>query len=211
MNPSTPVQTHWPDFYRAVEHHPPHETLLKALALFGDERERFAVDLGCGSGRDTLELLRRGWRVLAIDREREGVEHLRKRVPPDQQSKLQARITSFEGLHDLPACTFVNASFSLPFCAPTHFTGLWKMIVGAIYPRGRFAGTFFGEHDSWAQEPSMTFHTHTQLEALLEPFEIEGLLEEETDGKTALGDTKHWHTFEVVASKNRTYSAKRKE
>lgn len=201
MKPATPVQTYWPDFYRAVEHHPPHETLLKALALFGDERERFAVDLGCGSGRDTLELLRLGWRVLAVDREREGVERLQKRVPPHQQPNLQTCVTAFEGLRDLPACDFINASFSLPFCAPTHFTRLWEIIVRAIRPRGRFAGTFFGEHDSWAQDPSMTLRTRIQLEALLEPFEIEELLEEESDGETALGDTKHWHTFEVVASK----------
>ena len=47
----------------------------------------------------------------------------------------------------------------------------------------------------------MTFHTRSQVERLLESFEIEHLLEEESDGKTALGDTKHWHTFEVVAFK----------
>jgi tellurite methyltransferase len=201
MKPATPVQTHWHDFYNAVEHQPPHNTLLKALALFADERERFAIDLGCGSGRDTLELLRLGWRVLAVDRESEGIERLQKSVSPHQQFKLQTRVASFEGLHDLPECDFINASFSLPFCAPTHFAGLWEMIVCALGSRGRFAGTFFGEHDSWAGEPSMTFHSRAQLEAMLESFEIEQLLEEESDGKTALGDTKHWHTFEVVAFK----------
>jgi tellurite methyltransferase len=201
MKLSTPSQTHWSDFYTAVEHQPPHDTLHKALALFDNEPERLAIDLGCGSGRDTLELLRHGWRVLAIDRESEGIERLRKSVTQHQQSRLQTQVTSFEGLHDLPACDFINASFSLPFCAPTHFAGLWEMIVRAVARQGCFAGTFFGEHDSWAGESSMTFHTCSQLEVLLEPFKIEHLLEEESDGKTALGDTKHWHTFEVVAFK----------
>lgn len=196
-------QTNWHDFYNAVEHRPPHDTLVAALALFGTEpeRERFAIDLGCGNGRDTLELLRLGWRVLAIDRETEGIERLQKSVALQQQFSLQTRVASFEELHDLPQCDFINASFSLPFCGPSHFAGLWEMIVCAIGPGGRFAGTFFGERDSWAQEPGMTFHTRTQVETLLEPFKIEHLREEDSDGKTALGDTKHWHIFEVVAFK----------
>jgi tellurite methyltransferase len=203
MKPAPPVQTRWHDFYEAVEHRPPHETLLKALALFGDEPdgERFAIDLGCGSGRDTLELLRRGWRVLALDRENEGIKRLRKSVTQQQQPKVQTRVTPFEKLHNLPACDFINASFSLPFCAPIHFAGVWDMIVRAIGPRGRFAGTFFGERDSWAQTSSMTFHTRNQVERLLGPFKIEDLHEEDIDGKTALGETKHWHIFEVVALK----------
>ena len=35
-----------------------------------------AVDLGAGTGRDTAELLRRGWRVIAIDREPEAIDRL---------------------------------------------------------------------------------------------------------------------------------------
>ncbi len=34
---------------------------------------------------------------------------------------------------------------------------------------------------------------------LLEPFELERFDEEDEDGKTALGDAKHWHVFHVVA------------
>ena len=59
----------WPAYYDAVADQPPHSTLVDAATRFQSEgsRERSAVDLGCGSGRDTLELLRRGWRVLSID------------------------------------------------------------------------------------------------------------------------------------------------
>jgi tellurite methyltransferase len=203
------LQTDWHDFYDAVEDSSPHDSLLKALTVFDqgaefDQQsvcERFAIDLGCGSGRDTLEMLRRGWRVLAIDFQAEGIERLQKRVIGPQRSRLQTRVAPFEDLHDLPECDFINASYSLPFCTPTHFDALWEMIVRAIQAHGRFAGTFFGGRDSWAQKPGMTFHTRAQVETLLEPFEVEQLLEEDSDGKTALGETKHWHTFEVVAFK----------
>lgn len=195
--------SNWHSFYDAVEHRPPHDTLLKALALFdgGPERERFAIDLGCGSGRDTREMLRRGWRVLAVDREAEGIARLSESVPAEHASRLQTQVSAFESLNSLPDCDFVNASFSLPFCAPSHFDTLWNMIVAVIQPRGRFAGTFFGERDGWATEPAMTFHTRSQVEAMLHEFKIEQFVEEDRDGKTALGDTKHWHTFQVVAFK----------
>jgi tellurite methyltransferase len=197
------LQTDWHDFYDAVEHSSPHDSLLKALTLFdqGLGCERFAIDLGCGSGRDTLEMLRRGWRVLAIDFQAEGIERLQKDLVGPQRSRLQTRVAPFEDLHDLPECDFINASYSLPFCTPTHFDALWEMIIRAIQAHGRFAGTFFGERDSWAQKTGMTFHTRAQIETLLEPFEVEHLLEEDSDGKTALGEIKHWHTFEVVAFK----------
>ena len=130
MKPATPVQTHWHDFYEAVEHSPPHETLLKALALFGDKRERFAIDLGCGSGRDTLELLRRGWRVLAVDRESEGIERLRKSVAHKNPN---CKLVS-PRLKGCTICQRVTSStpVSRSLCAPTHFAGLWEMIVCAI-------------------------------------------------------------------------------
>nr|WP_312508672.1 class I SAM-dependent methyltransferase [Pseudomonas luteola] len=35
-----------------------------------------ALDLGCGTGRDTLELLARGWDVIAVDAQAEALERL---------------------------------------------------------------------------------------------------------------------------------------
>ena len=196
-------EPNWPAFYDAVEGRPPHDTLLKALALFDGEpkRERFAIDLGCGSGRDTRESLRRGWRVLAVDREAEGIDRLVASVTAEHRPRLLTQVSAFEALTGLPNCDFINASFSLPFCPPAHFDALWKMLVTAIQSGGRFAGTFFGERDGWINDPSLTFHTRLQVEEMLEAFTIEQFTEEESDGKTALGDTKHWHTFQVVAFK----------
>ncbi|HKA27105.1 MAG TPA: class I SAM-dependent methyltransferase, partial [Gaiellaceae bacterium] len=84
----------WGRYYDAAKGGAPRETLLFALDLFeregGGGKERLAVDLGCGEGRDTVELLRRGWRVLAIDAEREAIERLRTR--PGLDSAAAARL-----------------------------------------------------------------------------------------------------------------------
>jgi trans-aconitate methyltransferase len=87
------MKQNWETYYQAVEGRPPHETLLKALSIFDAEplldRPRFAVDLGCGDGRDTVELLRRGWRVLAIDKEQNAFDRLLDR--PIQRDLLQTQ------------------------------------------------------------------------------------------------------------------------
>ncbi|MGB7275490.1 MAG: hypothetical protein WBC69_19530 [Geitlerinemataceae cyanobacterium] len=61
----------WKAYYDVVADRPPRETLLKALQHF--EIPGFAVDLGCGDGRDTVELLRRNRHVFAIDAQSEAI------------------------------------------------------------------------------------------------------------------------------------------
>ncbi|MFH7029096.1 MAG: class I SAM-dependent methyltransferase [Heteroscytonema crispum UTEX LB 1556] len=94
------------------------------LARFDSENatteSRFAIDLGCGEGRDTVELLRRGWRVLAIDGEVEAINRLLNR-PSINREFLETRVTRFENLILPDAVDLINASFSLPFCPPEFF------------------------------------------------------------------------------------------
>jgi 2-polyprenyl-3-methyl-5-hydroxy-6-metoxy-1,4-benzoquinol methylase len=96
------------------------------------------VDLGSGEGRDTVELLRQGWRVLGIDGEAEAIARLQGRpdIDPDR-----------------------------------------------MYT-------------------SMNHHSCERVEALLKPFDIEMLEEEEHPGKTAIGEDKYWLIFHIVARKH---------
>ncbi len=195
---------HWATYYQAVEGRPPRDTLLKALDLFDAEppstAPRLAVDLGCGDGRDTVELLRRGWRVLAIDGEQEAFDRLLKR-PDLQPARLQTQRIRFEELTLPPAVDLINASFCLTFCPPANFPHLWDTIVTALQPGGRFCGQLFGDRDSWVKFPNRTHHSREQVEALLQTFEVEWLEEEEHPGVTAIREQKHWHLFHIVARK----------
>ena len=202
----------WPAYFDAVAGLPPRETLIEALRRFDDEHARitergawagFAVDLGCGDGRDTVELLRRGWRVLAVDSHQEAITRLRARVSGAESGRLETLIGRFEEVA-IPPCDLVNASFSIPHCAPADFPPMWARIVAVIRPGGRFAGQLFGVRDEWATRPdgvTRTYHTREQVEAMLGPFTIEMLDEVERPGKTALGEPKYWHVFHVVARK----------
>jgi len=206
----------WSDYYDLMQGRPPRETLLRSLSLFDAEVNAkaeaaraegfagFAVDIGCGEGRDTAELVRRGWRVLAIDGEPEAIARLQAR-PEIQaaiaQHLLETRVQRFEEL-TLPAnVDLINASFCLPFCPPAVFPDLWQRLTNALRPGGRMCGQLFGDRDSWAIYDPMTHHTRAQVEALLHPFTIEMLEEEAHPGKTAMGEDKFWHIFHWVIRK----------
>jgi membrane dipeptidase len=174
----------------------PRPTLLAAAGRFA--APGFAVDLGAGTGRDTAELLRRGWSVIAIDREQEAIDRLRELVGPDS-GRLETRVSRFEEA-EWPACDLVNASFSLPFCPPRSFGGLWRRIVDSLPSGGRFSGQLFGERDEWAGS-GIVVQTRDELDELLGPFEVERLDEFDAEGSTVIGKPKHWHVFHVVARK----------
>jgi SAM-dependent methyltransferase len=191
-------------YYDAVTGRPPRDTLLAALASFDSEssaqEKGFAVDLGCGDGRDTVELLRRGWRVLGIDSQPEAIGRLLNR-PDINPQLLETQIIRFEEVVLPKVVDLVNASFALPFCPPKHFPNLWEKIVLSLRVGGRFCGQLIGDRDSWAIHSSTNHHNREQIEALLQPFEIEMLEEEDHPGKTALNEEKHWHIFHIVARK----------
>jgi len=176
----------WSAYYSAVVGRPPRDTLLAALERFDAEQAG--------------ELLRRGWRVLAIDGEQEAIARLLSR-PDINRDRLETQAVRFEEVNLPEQVDLVNASFSLPFCPPEHFPSVWEKIVASLRPGGRFCGQLFGDRDSWAIYTSVTHHTREQVEELLRPFELEMFVEEEHPGQTALGEEKYWHLFQIVARK----------
>lgn len=208
----------WTRYFDAVKGLPPRETLLRAIELFELEvrasqqlpttdRRLLAIDVGCGEGRDTFELLRRGWNVIAIDSAEEAIVRVLEGAPVEHLQRLEVRQQRFEDAR-LPVniADLTNCSFSIPHCDPEEFPGAWARLTGAIKPRGRFAGQLFGVNDEWARKPdgiTRTYHTREQVIELLRAanLEAEMLDEVERDGKNAYGEPKHWHVFHIVARK----------
>lgn len=192
----------WPRYFGAVLGNAARETLVTAVDRFAQEgvTDGFAVDLAAGEGRDTLELLRRGWRVVATDNHPEAFTHLWPRVPEALHARLSTLEVEFSETQ-IPTCDLVNASYALPFCESCYFDGLWNGIVAAIRPGGRFAGQFFGKRDSWASLPGRTHHSKGEVLQLMKSFEIEMMDEEESDDAPDVRSPKHWQLFHVVAKK----------
>ncbi len=183
----------WSDYYAANEGRAPRDQLLEVLGRFAEPGN--AVDLGCGAGIDTLAMLDRGWRVLAVDAEAEAIDRVRHRA--GERPGLETRISPMEEV-ELPSADLVWASYSLFFCDPARFPDVWTRIRTAVRPGGRFAGELLGERDTWASRDDGTSMTRTQAEALFEGWTVERFEEEENDGEACSGP-KHWHLFHVIA------------
>ena len=172
--------------------------LQQVLASFDrEERVGSAVDLGCGDGTDTAELIDRGWEVTAIDAEQDAMRRVLEKIPSERTPLLRTIVSSMEDVA-IPDADLVFASFSLPFCRPAAFPGLWKRLRSSLRPGGRFAGELFGDRDSWASDPDMTFHDARAAKKLFDGLEVESFEEEEEDGE-AFESPKHWHVFHVIA------------
>ena len=192
----------WAAYYEKLRDRPPRRTLVAALDNFGPPAPgALAVDLGCGDGRDTIEMLRRGWRVVAVDAEPEALRRLQARPLP-AGSDVMPIIGRLEEVPLPLGLSLVNSSFAMPLCDPDAFRSTWQRIREALPPGGRFCGQWYGLRDSWVGRPGITFLSRDEALALLDGFEPEMFEEEEADSVTPRGNPKHWHIFHIVAWRN---------
>ena len=188
----------WKAYYEAVVNRPPRKTLLTALAAF--KEPGVAIDLSCGEGRDTVEILRQNWAVLAIDQNPDAIATLRNSSLANIE-RLATQVASFENLQLPQPVDLINASFSLPFCSTKAFPQLWFRILNSLGVGGRFCGHLFGDRNSQRDSQLINCFRRAQVESLLKPYAIEMLEEEEHPGQTPLGEDKYWHIFHIVARK----------
>ena len=192
------VVSRWLGYHQATLDRRPRPLLRMACDLLGAGAGRTAVDLGCGAGADVLALLAQGWSVVAIDRDPAGLDLLRGRVAAHGTDRARIVRASFAEA-TLPSAHLVHAGYSVPFCPPEEFPGVWAGIRRALVPGGIFAGQLLGPRDSWAGAGSrMSFHGRDQVGGLLEGMEVLRLDEAEWDG-TAISGAKHWHVYDILA------------
>lgn len=206
FNPDSLSTSEWSSYFEKTrDRKSPSPILVEALDNLSKEgiKTGVAVDLGCGTGADTLFLLEQGWHVFAMDAEEKAIEITRLKTKNIQRDHLTTTVSSFTNFAFPSDVTLINASFSLPFCDPVEFPLVWEKITSHLAQGGRFSGQFFGDRDEWAKIPNRTHFTKEEvLDLLKEHFSIEVFYEQEKSSLTTEGTLKKWHVFHVVAKKN---------
>lgn len=166
-----------------------------------------AIDLGCGSGNETLAMLRAGFRVLAVDALPEAVAMTAERAAAEGFSERCTTAVADLAALDVPGgAALVHARFTLPFVPQADFPRLWSAIRAALAPGGCFAGQLFGPDDQFAREAppgSMSFHDAAEVSRLVAGLEVLRNEEVAKDGHTALGRPKYWHVHHLLLRASR--------
>ena len=155
-----------------------------------------AIDLGCGSGNETVYMIKNGIKVLAIDRQL-NQDFILNRLSDSEKQLISFKESSFEDV-ELPRTNLLTAFFSIPFCNPDNFDELWNKIYNSIEDNGYFVGQLFGDRDAWNVVDSINTFPIDKVKEYLKKFKIIKLEEVEYVRES---DNKKWHFYDIIAQK----------
>ena len=106
----------------------PHNNIREFIQI--EKKAGNAIDIGCGSGRDTVFLIKNNWNVLAIDRE-DTKEIIEQKLDAEELNRFEFSCQNFENI-SLKENDLIVSNFSIPFCSKNYFNEFWNKIVSSI-------------------------------------------------------------------------------
>ena len=124
------------------------------------------LDVGCGSGRDTLAFKNKGYQVDAIDYSEELVKKA------TRLTGIPIKLKSFYEVDDYEAYDGIWACASLLHCERNHLKEVIGKLVSALKPNGVLYMSFkYGNGDREKDGRKFTDLDEVQAQALLEQFD----------------------------------------
>lgn len=203
----------WANYFEKTKNHKHDEfdKLLECsdllLKLFTNPKNKSpkALDLGCGTGRDTLYLLQNGYEVTAVDAEPEALNYVKYRLMENGISLNNVKLiaSKIEDLRLAEQSDLIVADLSLSFVNPKSFRSAWTFIVQHLKFGGYFFGQIFGLQHTWSANEQMTFLNLSEVYNLFRGlFNINIFIEEgNPDQQTALEGKKYWQQYNIVAAR----------
>lgn len=191
----------WNEYYKNTKLENPSIILKKFFKMKLDNPTlKRAIDLGCGSGNDTIWLLKKNYFVTAIDKEKDVIDIIKNRVP--DTSNLKFIIERFENIKlEENQTDLVVSNLSIYFCNPKFFKKFCNEFTKAISKNGYFVGNFLGKEDEWSKDNSRTFVNEQEIKKIFQNFNIIYFNEKKYKKLTAKGNMKFWHVYEIIAKK----------
>lgn len=198
--PKAPDQNQydWAKYIEQTKEYPPSPLLVRALENVKEKQS--ALDLGAGQLKDTRYLLAQDFLHIDVV---DGEPKVKSLVEGLKDERVKATITTFDAFsYKDDAYDLVNAQYSLPFASPDVFEKVMNGVKRSLKRNGIFVGQFFGVRDEWnTPGKEMTFHTEEEARAAFSDMELISFEEVERDSRTASGEPKHWHLYNIVAKK----------
>lgn len=192
------MQRNKEEYYNITKNAKPHLNVLNFLNF--NVLPGKAVDLGCGAGRDTIELLKNNWKVLSIDKE--DTESIIREQLNQKESENFKFEKCFFGEMNLPKVNLIVANFSLPFSKKEFFNDIWKNITNSLSNERLFCWKFLWKKRYMAEtKENIIFLTEQEVKALFSNFELIQFSEIEKDATIASGEKKHWLVYDIIAQK----------
>ena len=115
-------------YYENTENALPNPTVRAIIEM--NIKPENAIDLGCGAGRDTVYLIKNGWKVLAIDRE-DTEKIISSKLNEEEIKDFRFKCQEFENI-ELEETKLLVANFSIPLCNKKYFNKFWNKITCSI-------------------------------------------------------------------------------
>jgi trans-aconitate methyltransferase len=115
-------------YYENTKNAHPNSTVRKFIEM--KIKPTNAIDLGCGTGRDTVCLIKNDWKVLSIDRE-DTEKFILNKLNNEEIERFRFERQDFENIK-LEKSNLVVANFSIPFCNKEFFEKFWEKISDSI-------------------------------------------------------------------------------
>jgi trans-aconitate methyltransferase len=183
-------------YYEETKQDPPSFLLLSALK-YGSYKT--ALDIGCGTGADTKEMVKRGIKVTAIDVNKEVKNYF----TAEDLRNINLLITPIEKFN-FKKYDLIFAKSSLIFLQKKTFIEVLLKIKSALNTNGIFAARLWGVKDSYnvkGKRQKFSFVEKQELLNYFKGFKLLAYAEEEKDRVSAGGDLKHFHFINIILEK----------
>jgi SAM-dependent methyltransferase len=188
----------WEKFIKATRSRKPIPFLqetIKGIKL----PKGLALDIGCGAGVDAKYLAKNGFRVIAVDNNKNSVSQAKKSCKNLQVEIVRKDIREYKIRPD--SHKLIVAWNVLSFLKKRSVLRIFYDIQRGLENRGVFVFSVFGNEDEWVKKFKLTSFSVNELKDILNGMSFIKLLEEKKRMKSALGELKFWHIIKVIAQK----------
>lgn len=187
----------WDKFTQTTKNRQPINYLVEAVKIIGSSNGR-VLDLGCGAGVDAKYLAEQGFKVEAVDFNKESIEQTKKLCGDLHVSVIQGNVVDYNIASNI--YQLIIAWNILSFLTKDESSKILLNIQKGLAKNGIFVFSLFGPEDNWAKTHSeMSFWTIEELKTLLPKMNFIKLLEEKQKRAGAMGQVKFWHLIQGIA------------